>query len=386
MEKCANEKNITVLLILALLLSMTACGIQGKNNTKNAHGTVETTEDDKVFSNGESSSGTEKEDDTYILEESNGDILVAYFSRADNTEVTNPDTVDVDASTSASVLPPGNAAMLAGWIQEETGGDLFSIQVTEPYSSDYDECLDRAANEKAEDARPKLKTHVENMDLYNIIFLGFPNWWYTTPMAIHSFIEEYDFSGKTVIPFVTHGTGGLASCIEDLQAALPDSTNVLEPIGVYRDDVKMSQPEIQEWLAGLEIDFTQKEDKEMVDNNNEKKIRLILSDGEIVVNLEENSATDDLLGRLPLVMKFDDYNETEKISSLDSELNVSDAPDACTPVTGDLAYYIPWGNLCFFYNDFRQSPQLVPLGKIESGMEYLEHLDEYSEVRIEIFE
>ena len=161
-------------------------------------------------------------------------ILIAYFTWAENTEAAHPEEVDIDATTSASVLLPGNAAKLARWIHQRVGGDLFSIIVTEPYSSDYDECLDRAADEKAANARPALVNHLENMEDYDIIFLGFPNWWYTLPMAIHSFLEEYDFSGKTVIPFCTHGTGGLAGTIRDLTAALPDSATVLEPIGVYR--------------------------------------------------------------------------------------------------------------------------------------------------------
>lgn len=180
-------------------------------------------------------------------------ILIAYFTWADNTHVENPEGVDVDATTSASVLPPGNAARLAGWIQEEVGGDVFSIQVEEPYSSDYDECLDRAADEKAENARPALSSHVENMSQYNVIFLGFPNWWYTLPMPIYSFIEEYDFEEKTVIPFCTHGTGGLASTIDDLENALPESVNLLEPVGVYRQDVDSAQPKIQEWIENLDF-------------------------------------------------------------------------------------------------------------------------------------
>ena len=182
-------------------------------------------------------------------------ILIAYFTWAENTSVENPDSVDTDATTSASVLPPGNAAKIAGWIQEETGGDLFSIVVTEPYSSDYDECLDRAADEKAGHARPQLLYHVDNMGDYDIVFLGFPNWWYTVPIAVHSFLEEYDFSGKTVVPFVTHGTGGLSSTVSDVTAALPDSATVLEPVGVYRPEVDGSRPIIQEWLGrlGLEI-------------------------------------------------------------------------------------------------------------------------------------
>ena len=101
---------------------------------------------------------TEKE------ESNNSRVLIAYFTWADNTVVENPEEINADASTSASVLAPGNAAMMAEWIQEETGGDLFSIQTEEAYSSDYDACLERAADEKAEGARPSLKTHVENME------------------------------------------------------------------------------------------------------------------------------------------------------------------------------------------------------------------------------
>lgn len=91
------------------------------------------------------------------------------------------------------------------------------------------------------------------MDQYDIVFIGFPNWWYTIPMAVHTFLDEYDFSGKTIVPFVTHGTGGLSRTIEDLTAALPDSVTILEPIGVYRPEVGESQPAIQEWLVGLDL-------------------------------------------------------------------------------------------------------------------------------------
>ena len=182
-------------------------------------------------------------------------ILIAYFTWADNTVVEDPSAVDVDASTSASVLAPGNAAKIASWIQQEVGGDLFSIVVTEPYSSDYDECLDRAADEKADDARPALSTHVSNMEDYDIVFLGFPNWWYTLPMPVLSFVEEYDFSGKTIVPFCTHGTGGLASTIQDLTAALPEDVTILDAIGVYRPEVDSSRPAVEEWIKELDLDI-----------------------------------------------------------------------------------------------------------------------------------
>ena len=186
-----------------------------------------------------------------MTEEADEKVLIAYFTWAENTHVEDPSAVDVDATTSASVLPPGNTAKLAGWIQEQVGGDLFSILVEDPYSSDYDQCLERASDEKAENARPALVSHVEDMEQYDTIFLGFPNWWYTVPMPLLTFLEEYDFSGKTVIPFCAHGTGGLAGSIQAIENALPESAALLEPIGVYRPDVDSAQPVINQWLESL---------------------------------------------------------------------------------------------------------------------------------------
>ena len=97
---------------------------------------------------------------------------------------------ETDAVSSASLLPPGNTAVVAGFIRDAVGGDLFSIQVTEPYSPDYDQCLDQAAEEKARNTRPALANRVENMDKYDIVFLGYPNWWYSVPMAVLGFAER----------------------------------------------------------------------------------------------------------------------------------------------------------------------------------------------------
>lgn len=134
-------------------------------------------------------------------------ILIAYFTWSDNTIVENPDSIDVDAETSASVLSPGNAELIANWIAEKTGGNLFSIRTQNKYSSDYDECLNQARRERDNNERPALVGRVNNIDDYDVIFLGFPNWWYTCPMAVFTFVESYDLSGKTIIPFCTHGTG-----------------------------------------------------------------------------------------------------------------------------------------------------------------------------------
>ena len=175
-------------------------------------------------------------------------VLVAYFSWADNAVIDG----EVDAVASPSVTAPGNVQQLAQWISERTGGDLFSIQVTEPYSSDWDACLERANQERAEDARPELTTSVEQLERYDTVFLGYPNWWYGVPMALLSFLEENDLSDKQVYLFCSHGTGGLASSVEQIDEALPDSTALSENIfDVYEEDASSSQQDILAWLEEL---------------------------------------------------------------------------------------------------------------------------------------
>ena len=262
-----------MLLALSLIFSLAACGTS-PTDTTNESQTAPTILPSAGSTANETEDPTESSSAASETTGSGNRILIAYFTWADNTVVEDRQAAiesalkhydamgdrgqysDVDAVSSASVVAPGNAAQLASFIQQEVGGDLFSIVVSDKYPSDYDECMDRAADEKAENARPALSAHVNNMDDYDIVFLGFPNWWYTLPMPVLSFVDEYDWSGKTVIPFVTHGTGGLSATVRDLTAALPDDTTVLDAIGVYRPDVPTAKEKIQTWIAGLDLEVS----------------------------------------------------------------------------------------------------------------------------------
>lgn len=251
------KKSLSFILTVLLVLTLVACGkseiSDGKSNRSGLPSNTPVPSGTSNSSIMPEVTNSESEPPEEVSIGSN--ILIAYFTWAENTVVENPDAVDVDAVTSASVLLPGNTAKLAEWIQEATGGDMFSIITTEPYSSDYDECLEQAIEEHDEDARPTLTSRVENMDDYDVIFLGYPNWWYSCPMAILTFIEDNDLSGKTIIPFCAHGTGGLARSVRDITAALPDDCTVLEAFGAYRPDVDTAQEEINEWLTGLDIEY-----------------------------------------------------------------------------------------------------------------------------------
>lgn len=172
-------------------------------------------------------------------------ILVAYFSWADNAVIEG----EVDAVASPSVVAPGNVQQLAGWVQQQTGGDLFSIRVTDPYPSDWGECLARANRERADNMRPALAESVADMWDYDVVFLGYPNWWYGAPMALLSFLEENDLSEKEIVLFCSHGTGGLAGSVDDIQSVLPESAVLSENVfDVYEEDAASSQDEILSWL------------------------------------------------------------------------------------------------------------------------------------------
>ena len=327
-------------------------------------------------------------------------VLIAYFTWADNTVVTDEEAAlqsalshnesigdsaeyeGTDATSSASVIAPGNTAQLAQWIGQETGGELFSIRTTESYPSDYDECMDRASEELAEDARPELSVHVENMDQYDTIFLGYPNWWADCPMAVLSFIEEYDLSGKTVALFCSHGTGGVGRSVRTITEALPEDCTVIDDVlGVYRPDVPGAQSEVQEWLSRIGLDGAgeaaedagaenmETEETDMTQTEN-RQIRVLTEDGgTIVFELNDSSAADDLYAQLPLTTQIEDFSTNEKIF-YPEELDISDTPQAGTEI-GTLAYYAPWGDVVMFYEAYQANASLYELGYVVSGEELI---------------
>ena len=229
------KKIFTLLLTIAIVFSLAACSQNG-GRQENASSLSEESSDETQL---ESQAPTEKT--------TGSNILVAYFSWADNAILAD----DVDAVASPSVIPPGNVQQLAGWVQEETGGDLFSIRVTDPYPSDWDDCLARANQERGDDARPELVENVENLDQYDAVFLGYPNWWYGVPMALLTFLEQNDLSGKQVYLFCSHGTGGLSNSVNIITEAAPDASISDNIFDCYEEDASSSQNDIQSWVTEL---------------------------------------------------------------------------------------------------------------------------------------
>ena len=146
----------------------------------------------------------------------------------------------------------GNTREIANQIHKIVGGDIFEIQSVKPYPTDYDAVVKQARQELASGYRPVLKTKVDNIKSYDVIFIGYPNWCSTIPAPVKTFLSEYDFSGKTVVPFCTHGGGGLGRSVIDIsnlcqKSTLPDSFAILG------SEVKTAQNKVSEWLWRIKI-------------------------------------------------------------------------------------------------------------------------------------
>lgn len=177
-----------------------------------------------------------------------GKVLVAYFAVSENS--------DVDAISSASVSDvdgetKGRMTALAEMIQEKTGGELFSIKTSVKYSGDSGKLIEYAQEEQDKDERPELTSHIDNLDDYSVIFIGYPTWWYDLPQVMYSFFDEYDFSGKTIIPFNSHNGSRFSGTIETIQELEPDATVITDGFTVNERDVPDAKRELDIWLGDL---------------------------------------------------------------------------------------------------------------------------------------
>ena len=184
---------------------------------------------------------------------SSSNILIAYFSRVGNMNYEE----GVDAVTSASVNLEedgiaGNTELLAYMAQEATGGDLFFIETVEKYPAQYRATTDQAKTEQNNAVRPELASHVENMDAYDTVILIYPNWWGDLPMAVFTFLEEYDFSGKTILPLCTHEGSGLSRTESTIANLFPEAT-VLDGLSVRGGNAASAQADVENWIVSSGI-------------------------------------------------------------------------------------------------------------------------------------
>lgn len=255
------KKILSLVLMLVLAVALTACGSTdgtGQTESSAAPASVpQAAEEETESVAAEKSESTEGNTESRDIEQTSAEsgaeqqaesieapeemgsrILVTYFSRTGE-------------NYSVGYIEKGNTHIIADMIAEQTGGDTFEIRTVTPYPDDYDECTDIARQERNENARPELAENLDDLDDYDVIFIGFPIWWSDMPMAVYTFLESYDFAGKTIVPFCTHEGSGLASTEESIAEACPEA-EILDGLSIRGSVAQNSQEEaaeaVAEWL------------------------------------------------------------------------------------------------------------------------------------------
>ena len=228
-------KRLNLLVLLIIAFGLTACrnstGVSSESNTQSESATaIQSTAEEKE-------STTESQENQESKAKTQSHILVAYFSLAGE-------------QYSVGVVKEGNTAIIADMIAKQTGADIFEIKPSTPYPTTFKELLNVARKEIEDKIYPEIAGSVDNMDQYDTIFIGYPIWEGNMPNIVTSFLKSYNLSGKTIVPFCTHGGSGLA----DTEAAISDETGATMKSGLAipgvtaQNDRETSEKEVKEWL------------------------------------------------------------------------------------------------------------------------------------------
>lgn len=234
-----------MLAVVMIISIFTGCGSASVKNNQ-------TTKNDSAEKSSDIDSSSNAVTEAVQNNTDNENILIAYFSVPENV-----DTDGIDANSGASIVVKnkdvlGNMQYMAMTIQEAIGGELFRIETKEKYPLEHETLVNQAKEEQNEEVRPELATHIENVEQYDMIFLGYPNWWGDMPQPLYTFLEEHDFSGKTIIPFNSHGGSGFSNTIEEIKKLQPNATVRDDGLSISRNDVADSEQEITDWAKGLQ--------------------------------------------------------------------------------------------------------------------------------------
>lgn len=241
-------KRLIAILTAALTLSLMACGNSGGNSSTAGNSNPQSSIYSENSSEQHSEQGSQNAPSA-APDNNESKILIAYFTAAENSGV------DAVASASYSMVngePVGRLRAIANMIQSETGGELFSIRTSVVYPADGGEFIDYAAEEQRNNARPELTSHIDDLDKYDTIFVGYPNWWADLPQVMYSFFDEYDFSGKTIIPFNVHNGSRLSGTVNTIKELEPDANVVEDAFTINERNVPDAASEVKEWLGGLD--------------------------------------------------------------------------------------------------------------------------------------
>lgn len=235
-----QNKIILLIAVMVLTFTITGCGGSESGEPSDQSGAEVAQE--------ESTEDVQDDQNNSNDQASDGKVLVAYFTRIGNTGDGFPEGVDAVTSSSLQQTDDGlkgNAQMMAEWIADETGGDLFAIESEDVYPADYNATVEKASKDQGENTRPKLTTQVENIDQYEKVAIVFPNWWADLPMPVYSFFDQYDLSGKEIAVYVTHEGSGFSDTVNTIKELEPDAT-ITEALSLRGGDVADSEQAVRD--------------------------------------------------------------------------------------------------------------------------------------------
>lgn len=376
------KKGLALMLGFILMFSLTACGTKTSQPEE-----IETAGSDGLAMTEEATADTEletSEPDEESAEENSGNILIAYFSRWGNTEY--PD--DVDATTSASIVIDGEnygtTEYVARMIQKNVGGDLQLIQTQVPYPSDFDELRDLNHSEMEEGYLPALVESNLDISQYDTVFIGYPVWATEVPQAVLSFLNEYDLSGKTVIPFCTHdgyGAGGSYGTIRETSHAAESP----EGLAIEAKDISSAENTVSAWLE--EIGMM----KESVGTENtETAITITIGDTVLDGVIYDTALAQEIKEYFPLTISMSGFGGREYYGGVDfypAEENLMGGEN--TFDDGDITYCEAHHNMAVFYAQTDNpvlSVDVIPIGRVTSDLSVFENLESREEITFSLAE
>ena len=215
---------MAAMLLVTMILTVSGCGGQEKTSAEKT--------------SAEKTSSPEKKSAQASADKK---ILVVYFSRTGE-------------EYNVGRITKGNTAIVAEYIAQKTGADTFEIKPAKPYPDEYEACTELAKRELESNVRPALEKNIENLAQYDTIFVGYPIWWGALPRVMMTFLETNDLSGKTIIPFCTHGGSSLAGTEQEITEACPNA-KILSGLAIVgktaQNDFPTVQKDVDAWLKGL---------------------------------------------------------------------------------------------------------------------------------------
>lgn len=337
------KKLIKIIFVICLVFMMTGC--QGQEE-----GT-------------ESSSNETENNDT--------EILIAYFSLYGNV-----DDEITDASTSASIVIDDNQRLgtteyIARFIQRKTGGTLHLIETAEKYSNDFQEVIDQNHNEQEQETLPQISNQDIQMEKYDVIFIGYPIWATGTPQVIRSFMEKYDLSQKTIIPFCSHDGYGSGNSYDEIKE-YSKSQHVLEGIAIDSSEILECDSQIEKWLNNLDLNM----------NNESNELDIQIRNHHIDGYLNDSQIVQQFKTMLPLTVSMVHYGNREFYGTIDETLEVK-GNGQFSFENGDITYCPTNNSLAIFYNQ-SDNPNLTMevyvIGKVTSDLQIFYELSSHEDI------